>query len=383
MKSPYFNSDHALFRQSLADFLNKEIKPHFKQWEEERHIPRWVWEKVGEMGYLGLYHEEKYGGMQADLFYSVVFLEELGRAGNAGFGAALAVHSYMALNHIARAGSDALREKYLRPGIMGKLIGALAVSEPGAGSDVQKLRTTAVLDGDDYVVNGSKTFITNGYYADFITTLVKTENGFSLLVIDGNAEGVTRTKLEKMGWHSSDTAELAFDNVRVPKSNLVGEEGHGFYYVMDSFQLERLSLAYCGIGAMDECIRLTLKYMQEREAFGRKIAKFQVLRHKLAELATDVEACRQLVYHTTWLYSQGEFAVKEATMCKLKASELQKRVVDECLQMFGGYGYMEEYPLAQFYRDARVGTIVGGTSDIMREIIAKMVIDAVAYETQY
>jgi acyl-CoA dehydrogenase len=383
MPSLYFNSEHEMFRQSVKDFLRKEIKPHFSKWEADRQIPRWVWKKMGEMGYLGLCHEEKYGGTGADLFYSVVFLEELGRAGNGGLAAAIGVHSYIALNHISRAGSNALKEKYLRPGVEGKMIGALAITEPDAGSDVKKISTTAMSAGDDYIVNGSKTFITNGYYADFISTLVKTENGFSLLVIDGKSDGLSRRKLNKMGLHSSDTAELSFDDVRVPKSNIIGEEGHGFYYVMDSFQLERLVLAFSATGAMEETLRITLKYMNERQAFGRKISKLQVLRHKIAEMSTDIEACKQLVYHTTWLYSQGEFAVKEATMCKLKASELQKQVVDECLQMFGGYGYMEDYPIAQFYRDSRVGTIVGGTSDIMREIIAKMVIDSIEYDSQY
>lgn len=383
MKSPYLLPEHDLFRKSVYDFFQKEITPHFKEWEKNRQIPRWAWQKLGEMGYLGLCHEEKYGGSGADLFYSAIFLEEVGRAGNGGFGAAVGVHSYIALNHIARAGSEALKDKYLRAGVEGKIIGALAISEPDAGSDVQKIRSNAVLDGDFYVVNGSKTFITNGFYADFITTLVKTENGFSLLVIDGDSEGLTRSKLEKMGLHSSDTAELSFNNVRVPVSNMIGMEGNGFYYVMDSFQLERLVLAYSAVGAMEEALRITLQYMSERQAFGKPIAKFQVLRHRIAELATEIEACRQLVYYTTWLYEQGEFAVKETSMCKLKASELQKTVIDECLQMFGGYGYMEEYPIAQFYRDSRVGTIVGGTSDIMREIIAKIVVDEVAYKSQY
>lgn len=383
MKSPHFNADHDLFRQTVFEFFQKEIKPHFNTWEQERQIPKWAWKKLGDMGFLGLCHEEKYGGTANDLFYSAIFLEELGRAGNGGFAASVGVHSYIALNHIARAGSDELKSRYLPAGIAGDTVGALAISEPDAGSDVQQIRTTAVLDGDHYIVNGAKTFISNGYYADFITTLVKSENGFSLLVIDGNSQGLTRTKLNKMGFHASDTAELSFDNVRVPVSNLVGQEGHGFYYVMDSFQLERLVLAYSAIGAMEEAIRVTLQYMHERKAFGQKIAKFQVLRHRLADLSTEIEACRQLVYYTTWLYEQGEFAVKETSMCKLKSSELQKTVMDECLQMFGGYGYMEEYPMAQFFRDARVGTIVGGTSDIMREIIAKIVVDGVQYKSQY
>ncbi len=383
MKSPYFKEEHHLFRESVRDFLNKEIRPHFDEWEEQQQIPRWAWKKMGEMGYLGLIHEEEYGGMNADFWYSVVFLEELARAGNGGFGCAISVHEYMAINHISRAGSSELKDRFLRPAIAGEAIAALGVSEPDAGSNVQGIRTSARREGDYYIVNGSKTFISNGFYADFITTLVKTDAGLSLLVIPAEAEGVHRTKLRKMGWHSSDTAEIQFDQVKVPAANLIGQEGMGFYYIMDSFQLERLAGGILCIGANDAILEMTLRYMQEREAFGRPIAKFQALRHRLADLASEIEACRQLVHHTAWLYANGEFAVKECSMVKLHAAELQKRVADECLQMFGGYGYMEEYPIARAYRDTRVGTIAGGTSEIMREIIAKMMIDDVKYSTAY
>jgi alkylation response protein AidB-like acyl-CoA dehydrogenase len=383
MKSPYFQTEHELFRQSVRDFLQKEIAPHYNEWEANEQIPRWAWQKMGEMGYLGLCHEEKYGGSDSDFFYSLVFLEELARSGNGGFSCAISVHEYMALNHIARAGSALQKEKYLAPGIAGEKIAALGVSEPDAGSNVQGIRTSAVLEGDHYVVNGSKTFISNGFYADFITTLVKTGDGLSLLIIEGDAPSVKRSKLKKIGWHSSDTAEIHFDNVKVPKENLVGTEGMGFYYIMDSFQLERLVGGVLAIGAMDSMIGLALKYMQEREAFGRPIAKYQALRHRMADLMTEVEASRHLTYHTAWQFVQGEFAVKEASMVKLHASELQKKVADECLQVFGGYGYMEEYPIARAYRDTRAGTIAGGTSEILREIIAKMAIDDVKYATAY
>ena len=383
MKSPYFKEEHRIFRESVRDFLAKEIAPHFDEWEEEQQIPRWAWKKMGDIGYLGLVHEEEYGGTDADFFYSAVFLEELARAGNGGFGCAVSVHEYMALNHLARAGTPEQKDRFLRPGIAGEKIAALAISEPDVGSNVQGIRSSARLEGDHYVVNGAKTFISNGYYADFITTLVKTENGLTVLVIDGETEGVHRSKLRKMGWHSSDTAEIQFDNVRVPKDRLIGQEGMGFYYIMDSFQLERLAGGLLSVGAMEAILETTLRYMQEREAFGRPIGKFQALRHRIADLATEVEACRQLVHHTAWLYEHGEFAVKECSMCKLHAAELQKKVVDECLQFFGGYGYMEEYPIARAYRDTRVGTIAGGTSEIMREIIAKMVIDDVQYQAAY
>lgn len=381
--SPYFNSEHDLFRQSCRDFLAQNIIPQFKSWEELRTIPREAWKSLGDMGYLGLIHEEAYGGSAADLFYSVVFLEEIGRAANGGLGAAISVQEYMAVNHLAKAGSPGLKEKYLAPAIAGTAIAALAITEPDAGSDVQGIRCKAERDGDFYLVNGSKTFITSGHSADFITTLVRTGDSHSLLIIDANSEGVSRTKLNKIGWHSSDTAEIAFDNVRVPAANIIGEEGMGFYYVMDSFQLERLVAAILSVGAAEYCIEMTLQYMHERVAFGKPIAKYQVLRHRIADLSTEVKACQQLVYHTAWLMQKGEFAVKECSMCKLKATELQKEVVDACLQMFGGFGYMEEYPIAQMYRDARVATIVGGTSEIMREIIAKMQFDAVGYKAAY
>ena len=383
MRSPYFKEEHHLFRESVRDFFKKEMAPHFDEWETQQQIPRWAWKKMGEMGYLGLCHEEAYGGSNADFFYSVVFLEELGRAGNGGFGCAMSVHEYMACNHLARAGNAVQKEKYLRPAIAGEQIAALAISEPDVGSNVQGIRTSARADGDYYVVNGAKTFISNGYYADFITTLVKTEGGLSLLLIPGETEGVNRSKLKKMGWHSSDTAEIQFDNARIPKENLIGQEGMGFYYIVDSFQLERLAGGLLAVGAMDAILEMTLGYLQEREAFGRPIAKFQALRHRLADLTTEVEAAKQLTHHTAWLFEQGEFAVRQCSMVKLLASELQKKVADECLQMFGGYGYMEEYPICRAYRDTRVGTIAGGTSEIMREIIAKMVIDDVQYAGAY
>ena len=383
MKSPYFNQEHVLFRQTLRDFFEKEMAPQFDAWEEARQIAPEAWRRMGEQGYLGLIHDELYGGTNADFWYSVVFLEELGRAGNGGFSCAVSVHEYMALNHIARAGSEALKGKYLPKAITGEQIAALAISEPDVGSDVQNVRTTAVLEGDHYIVNGAKTFISNGYYADFITTVVKTGDAISLLVVDGNAKGLTRNKLNKMGWHSSDTAELHYDNVVVPEENIVGQEGMGFYYIMDSFQLERLSAGLLAVGAMKGTIAMTLKYMNERQAFGRPIKKYQALRHRMADLLTEVEACAQMVYHTSWLHAKGEFAVKECSMVKLKASELQKQVADECLQMFGGYGYMEDFPIARIYRDTRVGTIAGGTSEIMREIIAKMSMDDVKYSAVY
>jgi alkylation response protein AidB-like acyl-CoA dehydrogenase len=338
---------------------------------------------MGELGYLGLNYPEDHGGLAADFFYSVVFLEEIARAGSGGFAAAVGVHEYVSMAHLASIGSEDLKRRYLGPAVRGEKIGALAISEPDAGSNVAGLRTTLRREGDHYVLNGSKTFITNGVYADFIVVACQAEGGLSLVVVDAPSEGLSRTKLNKMGWHCSDTAELAFDNVRVPTENLIGEEGMGFYYIMSSFQLERLIMGIMGVAGMDLALEETLRYMHEREAFGRPIAKYQALRHRIADVATELEAARQFTYHTCWLHEQGEFAVRECSMVKLYVSELGTKVADACLQMFGGYGYMEEYPLARMYRDARVGTIAGGTSEIMREIIAKLMIDDKQYRSGY
>ncbi|TAG05574.1 MAG: acyl-CoA dehydrogenase [Cytophagia bacterium] len=381
-KSLYFKEEHELFRQSLQDFFKKEILPHTNQWEENRQIPKNIWEKMGEMGYLGIYHEEKYGGLDLDFWYTVVFLEELAKT-NAGFSGNISVHMYMATNHIAKAGNEALKQKYLPDAIAGKKIAALAISEPNAGSDVAALRTNARREGDNFIINGQKLWITNGTYCDFYCTAVKTEKGLSLIVIDAESEGVSRRKLNKMGLHSSDTAEVFFDNVKVPVSNLVGEEGKGFAYIMDSFQLERLTIGIGLIGGNEWILAETLEYMAQRETFGRAINKYQVLRHNIAQLAAEIEQNKQFIYHTCWLLSQGEYVVKECSMIKLLSTELNKKVIDECLQMFGGYGYSEDFVVCQAYRDTRVGTIAGGTSQIMREIIAKMVVDNTVYQKAY
>lgn len=386
--SLFFNEDHELFRQSVRQFVDAEVKPHADQWEREQRIPRQVWQRMGELGFLGINHGEAYGGSNNDFFYSVVLLEECARSGLAGFAAAHSVHQYMATAHISKAGSESLKQRYLPGAIDGTKWGALAVSEPGAGSDVANIRTTAKREGDHYILNGQKTFITNGVYGDFVTVAVKTDPaagpaGISLIVVDHGTPGFTARKLEKMGWHSSDTGELFFDNVKVPASNLVGQEGQGFYYIMESFQLERLVGGIAACAGAELVLETTLKYIREREAFGKKLQKFQTIRHTLSDLATEIEACKALVYQTSWKFDKGIFAVKECSMVKLLGTELGKKAADVCLQYFGGYGYMESFPMARMYRDARVGTIVGGASEIMREIISKVVIDGVSYESAY
>ncbi|MCP4124799.1 MAG: acyl-CoA dehydrogenase [Bacteroidetes bacterium] len=388
MQSPYFNEDHELFRQSVREFVQKEIVPYGDDWENDRKVPRSLFEKLGEYGFLGINHSEEYGGSDVDIFYSIAYLEELSKGGYGGVSAAISVHQYMATNHLAEAGSPELKERFLRPSIAGKMVGAIAISEPGAGSDVSALRTTAVRDGDEYVINGSKTFITNGHLGDFIVVACKTNtevgvNGISLIVVERGTPGFTSTQLKKMGLHSSDTGELSFDNVRVPAANLVGQENMGFFYIMESFQLERLVAGILANAGAETAIEMTLQYMDEREVFGRKIKKYQVLRHELVNNCTELEACKQLTYNAAWMISQGLVPVKECTMVKLMATELSNKVIDNCLQYFGGYGYMEDYPIARAYRDTRVGTIVGGTSQIMREILAKMIIDDVRYKKVY
>jgi alkylation response protein AidB-like acyl-CoA dehydrogenase/putative sterol carrier protein len=388
MAHQYFSAEHDLFRQTVKQFVDKEVRPHIVQWEKEEKLPRDIFTKMGDQGFLGINFPEAYGGTNNDFWYSVILLEELAKAGFAGISSAVSVHQFMATNHIARAGSEALKQRYLPKSITGEWIGSIAVTEPGAGSDVANIRTTARREGDHYIINGNKTFITNGVYGNFVTVACKTDpsagvGGISLIVVDQGTSGFTNKKLDKMGLRSSDTAELFFDNVKVPVSQLVGQEGQGFFYIMESFQVERLIAGILSVAASEDMIDITLKYMQERSAFGKPLAKFQVLRHKLVDIITEVEVTKQFVYHCCWKEANQIFAVKECSMAKLKATELCKTVSDECLQVFGGYGYMSEYPIERGYRDARIGTIVAGTTEIMKEIISKTVIDGINYESAY
>ena len=384
MRSIYFSDDHDLFRQSVRRFVEAEVAPHADAWEAAGRIPREIFVRMGDLGFLGILFPEAYGGTEADIFYAAAFCEEITRSRMGGFCAAVTVQQFMATQHIFRAGSEELKLRYLSPSIAGRKVGALAVTEPDTGSDVAAIRTSAIRDNDAYIVNGAKTWITNGADGDFYTVAVKTDRdagtaGISLIVVDADTPGVSVGKrLKKLGLHSSDTAELRFQDVRVPLANLVGSENMGFYYIMEAFQLERLVGAFLAVGSADLCIEETLAYMADRRAFGRSLDRFQVLRHRIAQLASELEAARQLVYHTAWLHERGEQAIKESSMAKLVATELSKRVADECLQCFGGYGFSEEYPMARFYRDARAGTILAGTSEIMREIIARFMFDGEA-----
>ena len=383
--SRYFTEEHDLFRKSFQEFLQKEVVPHIDKWEETGTIERFIWKKFGEMGYFGLNQPEEYGGMGLDLFYTVIFLEELQKINSGGFAAAMWAHAYLAMTHLKVEADDKLKKEYLTPAIEGEKIGCLCISEPFGGSDVAGMKTTAVKKGDSYVINGSKTFITNGVYADFYVVAAKTDSslgnkGMSIFLVDKKVKGISATKLNKLGWRASDTAELAFDNVEIPAENLLGEEGKGFNYIMQHFALERLIMGINAHARSEYAIEYTMGYMREREAFGKSLDKFQALRHTMAEMVSEVEVIKEFNYATTERLNKGEYVVKEASMSKMLATKISDEVMYKCLQMLGGYGYMEDYPLARMFRDSRLGPIGGGTSEILKEIIAKMVIDKKEYK---
>ena len=380
-KSIYFTEEHQLFRETVRSFMEEQVAPHADDWEREGRIPRDIYRRMGELGFLGVTMPEKYGGSGGDLFFALALLEELPRSRTGGLCASVSVQQFMATQHIYEWGSEEQRRKYLVPSIQGEAVGALAVTEPDAGSDVASIRTTAVREGDGFVIRGAKTFITNGADGSFLTVAAKTMpeagvGGVSLFTVDADTSGVQVAKrLEKIGWHSSDTAELFFDDVRVSSSSLIGQENQGFYYLMEAFQLERLVGAAISVGSAVLCLEVTAEYMQERKAFGRPLSRMQALAHRMADLWTSVEASRQLTYQAAWLMREGHPAQRECSMAKLMASEVAKETADACLQFFGGYGIMEEYPMARFLRDSRPGTIVAGTSEIMREILSRMIFE--------
>ncbi|WP_378185314.1 acyl-CoA dehydrogenase family protein [Aquimarina sp. W85] len=385
MNSMYFTEEHELFRQSLKEFLQKEVVPYIDKWEKTGTIERFIWEKFGEMGYFGIAYPEEYGGLDLDLFYTVIFLEELQKVNSGGFAAAMWAHAYLAMTHVNKEGNETIKQQYLVPSIAGQKIGCLAITEPFGGSDVAGMRTTAVKDGDTYIINGSKTFITNGVYSDYLVVAAKTSpelgsKGMSIFIMDRETPGISATKLDKLGWKASDTGEIAFDNVRVPSTSLMGEENKGFGYIMQHFALERLIMGVNAHARAEFALDYTLEYMSQREAFGRTIDKFQVLRHKVAEMASQIEMNKEFNYSVTKRLNEGVYVVKEASMSKLLSTKMADEVIYECLQLLGGYGYMEEYPLARLLRDSRLGPIGGGTSEILKEIIAKIVIDKKEYK---
>ncbi len=383
--SYYFNEEHESFRKTIRQFLEAEAIPNIDQWEADGKIPREFWKKFGEMGYFGLCYPEQYGGSNLDFFYNVVMLEEISKIFSGGFAITAAVQVFMSTPYIMHHGSEYLKENYLKPAIKGSKIGCIGITEPGAGSDAANIQMRAKKEGDYYILNGSKTFITNGIYGHFVILVCKTNPeagaaGVSLLVVDLNSEGIAKNKLKKLGWYSSDTAELHFDNVKVPVKNLLGEEGKGFYYLMGGLQLERLAGSIMGYAGCEAILQYGLEYMSQRSAFGRTINKFQVLRHRVAQMSAEIESVKFFILHICRMNADGKYAVKESSMAKLLATELADKCTYQVLQFLGGYGYMEEYKAARAFRDARIGTIGGGSSEIMREIIAKMVIDDVNYQ---
>ena len=377
-----FTQEHEDLRESMEAWVKKELAPNAEEWEETLW-PDSVLKRMADLGFVGLCFPEEYGGQGGDYYYSLVRAEALSHSGSGGLNMGLAVHTDMVLPPIEMLGNEDQKQRYLVPGIKGEKIASLGITEPGAGSDVAGIRTTARKDGDEYVINGSKIFITNGARADFILLVTKTDpdarhDGITLFIVDlkdedGNpTEGFSVSrKLEKLGMHSSDTAELSFEDVRVPAENLIGQEGKGFYHISWELQGERLVGAIGCVAGAERIFEQTLEYAKEREAFGRPIAKFQNTSFKLAECATEVEVGRHFLDAVTRRHAAGEYLVKECSMAKLWQSEMLGRVVDECLQFFGGYGYMLEYPISRAYMDARVQRIYAGTNEIMKVIIAK------------
>ncbi|MDG1038011.1 MAG: acyl-CoA dehydrogenase family protein [Polaribacter sp.] len=385
MNSMYFTEEHEVFRTSFKDFLQKEVVPHIDKWEKTGTIERFIWKKFGEMGYFGLSTPEEYGGLDLDLFYTVIFLEEMQKINSCGFAAAIWAHEYLAMTHLNKEGNHEQKEKYLIPSVEGDMVGCLCITEPFGGSDVAGMRSTAVKKGDKYVLNGSKTFITNGVYSDYLIVAAKTDSsekykGISLFIVDREAKGISATKLDKLGWKASDTGEIAFDNVEISETNLLGEEGKGFPYIMQHFALERLIMGVNAHARAEFAMDYAVNYMNERTAFGKSLDQFQALRHKIAEMASRIDMCKEYNYSITKRLNDGHYVVKEASMSKLLSTKMADEVIYEALQMLGGYGYMEEYPMARLLRDSRLGPIGGGTSEILKEIIAKMVIDKKEYK---
>jgi len=375
---PPFSEEHEELRETVTRFVEKEIAPHVDEWEAAREFPRELFGRCAELGFLGLKFPEELGGQGGTHLHDAIWVEELARAGGSGgVAAGLNAHTSIAMPPIFNFGTTEQKQRWLVPGIAGGKIGALGITEPGAGSDVASISTTARRAGDCYVVNGAKTFITNGVRADFLVCACKTNEegghgGISFLVLERDMPGYeVSAKLEKMGWHSSDTGEISLTDVEVPAENLLGEENGGFKLIMFNFAWERLLMAIGAVGAMQRLIEISVAYAQEREAFGRPIGKFQAIRHQVAEMATKAEASRALTYNGLRLFNSGQDCIQEVSMAKLVTQRAVLEIADQALQIHGGYGYMREYGIERAVRDARLGPIGGGTDEIMKEIIGK------------
>ena len=375
--TPPFTDEHEQFRETVRRFIDNELAPHAREWEDAKWFPNDVFTKLAEVGYLGLKYPEEYGGEGGDYVHDAVFTEELSRCGSGGVAAGIGAHIGIATPPIWKFGTEEQKQRWLAPAVRGEKIAALGITEPDAGSDVANIRTLARKVDGGYVVNGAKTFITNGVRADFVVTAVKTtdaggHHGISFLVIEKGMEGFSVSrKLEKMGWHASDTGELAFQDVHVPEENLLGEENKGFYLIMANFQWERLLMSLGAVGAMQRLLETTIEFAKERRAFGKPIAGHQVIRHKITDMAVKLERGRAVTYNALRLFVEGHDAIREVTTAKLVTQRDCFEVADEAVQIHGGAGYMREYDVERAARDARLGPIGGGTDEIMREILAK------------
>ena len=374
----FFEEEHHMLRAQVRRFVEEEIKPHADAWEEKGEMPRDVLRKMGELGFFGINYPEQYGGSEMDQRATVVLAEELGRSTYAGVAVTVLVHTDMASVHIFNAGNDAQKEKYLPRVISGEIITAVGVTEPDAGSDVKGIRTTARRDGDDYVLNGSKTFITNGVLGDVFCIAAKTDTkgspsqSVTMFIVEKGTPGFTVSRsLKKHGWNSSDTAELSFVDVRIPAENVLGQEGRGFYEIMKNFQNERLVLGAMAMGEAQAAIELTVQYVKDRKAFGAPLWDKQVIRNRLAEMSTKVEAGRQMLYSTAARAAQGEQLVREVSMLKAYCGELVNEVMYVCVQFHGGTGFMHGTAIERMSRDARVQAIGGGATEVMLEEVAK------------
>ncbi|MBS0338285.1 MAG: acyl-CoA dehydrogenase family protein [Proteobacteria bacterium] len=372
-----FSSEHETFRDSVRRFMDEEVKPNDERWQEQGFADRDVWKKAGANGFLCASMPEEYGGSGADKLYSIILIEEQARANNSTLGFGL--HSEIVAPYLNRYGSESLKRKYLPKMAAGEWIGAIAMSEPGAGSDLQSVKTNAIRKGDKYILNGSKTFITNGWNADLVIVVAKTDpskgaKGTSLVVVDTSMKGFSKgRRLKKMGLKGQDTAELFFDNVEVPAENLLGQEGNGFIYLMQELPWERMQIAIGAVAKSEAAIEWTKDYVRERKAFGKSVASFQNTRFKLAECTTEVQVARVFVDKCIELLLEGKLDAATAAMAKYWVSDLECKVIDECLQLHGGYGFMWEFPISRAYVDARVQRIYGGTNEIMKEVISRSI----------
>lgn len=373
-----FNEDHEAFRKTVRRFFEEEIAPHHERWEQQQHIDRHLWNKAGELGLLCPTMPEEYGGAGVDRLYSVIMMEEQARCGDSASGFSL--HSDIVANYINNFGTEAQKREWLPKMATGEAVSAIAMTEPGTGSDLQSIRTTAVADGDDYIINGSKIFITNGYLCDVAVVAVRTGSSdkgaqnISLIIIEANRPGFTKGKpLKKVGMRGQDTCELFFDNVRVPKSNLLGMEGMGFIMLMKELAWERMMIGIMCIAGAEFALATTVDYVKQRKAFGKTVSSFQNTRFKLAEMRTEIQIGRVYVDRCIELVLKNQLTIEAAAAAKYWVSDLISKVVDECVQLHGGYGYMLEYPIARAYIDTRANRIYGGTNEIMKELISRSI----------